>query len=112
MCARRQPGVLRVERQRDERLEAAGLVLQLAQPQQVVDAVVRLFDVAVEHRAVALEPELVGRAMDVEPVPRVGLVLADLVADLGVENLGPAAGQAAQARIDHVLENAIAPTSW
>ena len=37
---------------------------------------------------------------------RVGLVLADLVADLGVEDLGPAAGHAAQAGVDHVFQHA------
>ena len=39
----------------------------------------------------------------------VGLVLADLVADLGMEDFGPAAGQAAQAGFDHVLQD---PAVW
>ena len=99
-----------MERQRDERLEAAGLVLQLAQPDQVVDAVIGVFDVAVEHRGVGAQAQLVGRAMDVEPVAGVGLVLADLVADLGMEDLGAAAGQAAQAGVDHLLEDRRGPT--
>ena len=93
----RQPRVVRVEGQRDERLEAARLVLQLAQPDQVVDAVPRLLDVAVEHGRVGAQAQLVGLAVDAEPVVGVGLVLADLVAHLGVEDLRPAAGQAAQA---------------
>ena len=97
--------VLRVERQRDERLEAARFVLQLAEADEVVDAVVRLLDVAVEHRAVRAQAELVGRAMDFEPAARVGLVLADLVADFGMKNLRPAAGQAAEAGVDHVFEH-------
>ena len=101
----REPGVLGMERQRDERLEAAGFVLQLAEPDQVVDAVVRLLDVAVEHRAVRAQAELVGRAVDFEPAAGVGLVLADLVADFGMEDLGPAAGQAAEAGFDHVFEH-------
>ena len=87
-----------MERQRNERLEAAGLVLQLAQPDQVVDAVLRPLDVAVEHRRVRPQPEFVGLAVDAEPGLGVGLVLADLVADFGMKDLRPAAGQAAQAR--------------
>ena len=62
-----------------------------------------VLDVAVEHRGVGSQAELVGRAVDVEPAAGVGLVLADLVADLGMEDLGPAAGQAAQAGVDHVF---------
>ena len=46
---RRFPGL---EGERDEGHEAARLVLQLAQPQQVVDAVLDRLDVAVEHRRV------------------------------------------------------------
>ena len=95
----RQPGVVGMERQRDERLEAAGLVLQLAQPDQVVDAVPRLLDVAVEHGRVGAQAELVGLAVDADPVVGVGLVLADLVAHLGMEDLRAAAGQAAQAGV-------------
>ncbi len=52
-----------------------------------------------------LQAELVGRAVDFEPAAGVGLVLADLVADFGMENLRPAAGQAAEAGFDHVLEH-------
>ena len=63
--------------QRNERLKAAGLILQLAQPEQVVDAVVGVLDVAVEHRGVGTQAELMGRAMDVDPAAGVGLVFAD-----------------------------------
>ena len=51
--------VVGMKRQRDERLEAAGLVLQLAQAEQMVDAVLRLLDVAVEHGRVRAQAELV-----------------------------------------------------
>ena len=84
-----------MEGQRDERLEAARLVLKLAQPQEMVGAMKRIFDVAVEHRGVASQAELVGGAVDGEPLLRVGFVLADLVANLRMEDLGAAAGQAA-----------------
>ena len=94
-----QDGVVGMERQRDEGLEAARLVLQLAQPAQVVDAMLGVFDVAVEHGGVGAQAEFVGLAVDAQPGVGVGLVLADLVADLGMEDLRPAAGQAAQARL-------------
>ena len=41
-----------MKRQRNERLEAAGFVLQRAQSQQMVDAVLVVLDVAVEHRGI------------------------------------------------------------
>ena len=53
--------VIGVEGQRDERLEPAGLVLKLAQADQVVDAVVRLVDMAVEHGRVRMQAEADGR---------------------------------------------------
>ena len=52
-----------------------------------------LLDVAVEHGGVGAQAEFVGLAVDAQPGVGVGLVLADLVAHLGMENLGPAAGQ-------------------
>ena len=64
----RQAGVVGMERQRDEGLEPAGLVLQFAEPHQVVDAVVGVFDVAVEHRGVGAQAQLVGRAVDIQPL--------------------------------------------
>ena len=92
-----EPRVLRMERQRHERLKATGFILQLAQPQQVVDAVVIVLDVAVEHRAVRAQAQFMGGAMDVEPFRGVGLVLANPVAHLRMKNLRAAARQAAQA---------------
>ncbi len=43
-------GVLGLERPADERREAAGLVLQLPQPLQVLDPLGQRFDVAEHHR--------------------------------------------------------------
>src|SRR5436190_1166648 len=91
--------------QRNEGLEPPGLVLQLAQADQVVDAMPRLFDVAVKHRRIRLESQLVGFAVDAEPGFGVGLVLANLVADVGVEYFRAAAGQAAQASFFELGEN-------
>jgi hypothetical protein len=88
----RQPGVVRVERQRDERLEAARAVLQLAQTDQVIDTVMGLLDVTVEHGGVGAQTQLVGFLMNSKPLAGVGLVLADLIAHFGVEDLGAASG--------------------
>ena len=59
--------VLGVERERDEPREAARLVLQLAQAQQVVHAVLDRLDVAVEHRGVGADALAVALARDLEP---------------------------------------------
>src|SRR5947209_1837934 len=82
--------------ERDEGLKAAGLILQLAQPNQVIDAMPGLLDVTVEHGGVGAQAELMSLAMDANPGVGIGFVLADLVADFGMENFGAAARQAAQ----------------
>ena len=86
-------GVLRVERERDEREEASGLVLLLAQPQQMVDTLLVGLDVSVEHCAVGRDPEPVGSVMRAEP--EIGMLLArrDEPADAIREDLRTAAGE-------------------
>ena len=74
--------VIGVERQRDKGLEPAGLGLKLAQADQVVDAVVRLVDMAVEHGRVRMQAESVRRAMNIQPALSRGLRAADLLANL------------------------------
>ena len=83
----------------------AGLVLKLAEPDQVVDPVDRAVDVAVEHGGVRVQAQPVGGAVNVEPLLGRGLGPADLLADLGMEDLGPAAGQAAQPGVDQLPED-------
>ena len=51
--------VVRMKCQRNEGLEAAGLVLQRAQLQQVIDAIFVVLHVAVEHGGVGSQPQLV-----------------------------------------------------
>ena len=46
-----------------------------------------------------------GGAMDFEPAAGVGFVFADLVADFGMEDFRAAAGEAAEAGVDHVFED-------
>ena len=97
--------VVGMERQRDEGLEPAGLVLKLAEPDQVVDPVLGAVDVAVKHGGVGVKAEPVGGPVDVEPAFGRGLGAADLLADFGMEDLGTAAGQAAEPGVDQLLEH-------
>ena len=103
----REPVVVVVEAQRDEHLEAAGLVLQLAQPQHVVDAVPRLLDVAVEHRRRRAQALLVREAVDARPVLPVRLVVDDLLAHVPVEDLGAAAGERLEPGVDELVEDLV-----
>ena len=84
--------LLGVERERDEAEEAARLVLQLADPHEVVDAVLDRLDAAVEHRDVRLDAVLVAELRELEPALARDLVAADDVADALLEDLGAAAG--------------------
>ena len=95
MCG--QGRVVRLERPADEGREAAGLVLQLPQPLQVLDALGRRLDVAEHHRAGGPAAQLVPGAVDVQPLVGQHLVLRDRLAHAIDEDLRPAAGQAAHA---------------
>src|SRR5439155_12554861 len=94
-----------MEGQRDECLEAAGFVLQLAKPNQVINAVPGLLDVAIKHGGVRAQTELVSFAMDANPGAGVGFVLANLVADFRMEDFSAAARQAPQACLFEFSEN-------
>ena len=83
----------------------AGLVLKLAQADQVIDPVQGLVDVAIEHGRVRMQPQPVGRAVDVEPLLGRGLGAADLLANLGMEDLGSAARQTAQPGVNQLPED-------
>ena len=67
-----------MERQRDERLEPAGLVLQRPRAQHVIDALLGRLDVPVEHRHVRAHAEPMRDAMDVEIALGAALVVRDL----------------------------------
>ena len=94
----RQRGVVGMEGQRDEGLEAAGLVLQLAQAQHVVDAVLVVLHVAVEHRRVGAQPDAVRRTRRLQPLRPVDLVVADDVPHAVGKYLRPAPRQRIHAR--------------
>src|SRR5690606_13905559 len=58
-----------------------------------------------QDQSISTGGQFVGRAVDFKPPPRVGLVLANLVTHLGVEDFGAAAGETPQPGLDHVLEH-------
>ena len=73
----------RVEGERDEALEAARLVLLLAQTDEMVDAVFDRFDVAVEHRRVGLQTGRVDLARELEPALRRRVLCAQILERVG-----------------------------
>ena len=94
-----------MKRQRDERLEAAGLVLQRAGAQHVIDALLVRLDVAVQHRDVRLHAQAVRRAVDRQPPVGVRLVVADLLPHALGEHFGAAARQRREARVHQLAQH-------
>ena len=85
--------VVRMKRERDERLKAARLVLQRARAQHVVDSFGRRLDMAVQHRHIRAHAQMVRDAVDREPSIRVRLVVADFPAHALGEDLRAAPRQ-------------------
>ena len=88
----REVGVARQERQRDERLEAAGVVLEVAQLGHVVHLLLGRLEVPEQQRRVGAQPLAVRLAVDGEPRLRRHLAVGDDLADARAEHLGAAAG--------------------
>jgi hypothetical protein len=85
--------VVRMKRERNERLEAAGFILERTCAHHVVDALLHRLDVTVEHGHVGAQSEPVRNSMDGQVSIRVALVVTDLPPHTFRENLGAAAGQ-------------------
>ena len=99
-------GVLGLIAPGDERGEAAGLVLQRAQPQQVLEALLVRLDGAVHHRRRRAQPGAVRVAHHVEPF--VGGRLAVAVQQLAHaidEDLGAAARNAVEPGGDETIDD-------
>ena len=95
----RQLVVLRMKRQRHERREPTGFILQFAQPTHVIHAVMVFLNVADQHRAGRTSAHLVPRAVDIEPLLRRLFRVANHVANFRIENLRAAAGQRTKPRL-------------
>ena len=80
------------------------LVLELADPAQVLDALGERLDVAVHHRRRRRHAEPVRVAHDVQPVGGPRLLGGDHVADAVDEDLGAAAGDRVEARVAETRE--------
>ena len=96
---------LGLERPADERREAAGLVLQLPQAVEVLDALGERLDVAEHHRAGRAAAELVPDAVHFEPFVGQHLFVGDRLADAIDEDLAAAARQAAHAGVLEPLQH-------
>ena len=84
--------VVRVESERNERLESLRLILQRAQPHHVIHAILFVLNVAIEHRAIRLQSDLMGDARRVDPLIAIDLVVADDAAHPVVEDFRAASG--------------------
>ena len=105
-------GVLGLVAPGDERGEAAGLVLQRAQPQQVLEPLLVGLDRPVHHRRRRAQPGAVRVAHHVEPL--VGRRLAVAVQQLAHavdEDLGAAAGNAVEPGGDQPVDARRAPAA-
>ena len=94
-----------MECQRNKGLEAPGLVLQFAEPQQMIRAVIRILDMPVEHGGVAPQAEFMRRSMNPEPLVGVCFVFADLVANLRMEDFCTTSWQTSQANVLELFED-------
>ena len=91
-----QVGVVGLEGPADEGREAAGLVLQLPQPVQMLDPFRQRLDVAEHHGGRADAAQFVPDAHHVQPVVGQRFAAGDRPADAVDQDLRPAAGDAAQ----------------
>src|SRR3990170_213441 len=94
-----------MERERDEGEEAARAVLLLAEPDQVVDALLVRLDMSVEDRAVGRDSELVGGVVDVEPDVRMLLPWSDEPPDPLGEDLRPASGKRPEPAVPELAQH-------
>ena len=85
--------VVGMKRQRDKRHKTMCLVLQFAQPDEMIDALFFCFHVPVEHRGVRAQTDFVRLACNVEPHLPADLVVANNPAHPGMKNFRAAAGQ-------------------
>ena len=105
-------GVLRLIAPGDERGEAAGLVLQIAQPEQVLEPLLHRLDRAVHHRRRRAQAGAMRVAHDVEPLVGRRLVVAvEDLADAIDEDLGAAARNAVETGRDQPVDHRRAPAA-
>ena len=92
-------GVAGLEGPGDEGGEAAGFFLEAADDFEVVDALLEGFADAEHHGGGGAHAELVGGAVDADPVLGAAFEARDALADVVVEDLGTAAGDGLEAGV-------------
>src|SRR5713226_533750 len=88
----RERGVVRMKSKRDKRHKAMRLVLQLAQLDEVIDALFFRFHVPVEHRRVGTQPDFMRLPRNIEPHLPADFVIADNPAHARMKNFRASAG--------------------
>ncbi len=96
--------VFRVKRQRNKRHESMRFILELAQPDEMVDALFLGFHVAVEHGGVRPQPRFVSFFRRAQPHLAAGLVVANDLSHTRVKNLRTAARAGIHARFFHLSQ--------
>ena len=89
----------RQERETDEREKPARLILQIAQREQMIHALLERLDMAVEHRRVRADAELVRRPLHGEPLRRRRLVRTETAPHAVGEDLRAAARNGLEPRL-------------
>jgi len=99
--------VLFLVHQRDKGIEAPGLILQITQPQHMIDPVGTGLDVPEKHRSIALATALMPFAVNLQPAFGGDFAFAEVFAHFFIENLRPAAGHTVHPAFDHPIEHLI-----
>ena len=84
-------GILRLKAPWDESGEAAGFFLQIVEFLQMIDAVFVTFADSEHHGCCGPHADLMGGAVNINPITGEALQASDFVADFVVENFGAAA---------------------
>ena len=92
-------GVVGLEAPGDEGRESAGLFLEAADDFEMVDALLEGFAHAEHHGGGGAHAELVGGAMDADPIFSAAFEAGDAEADVVVEDFGAAAGDGVEAGV-------------
>ena len=106
-AVRAQLVAVRMERERDERVEPGRTLLRLAQHDEMLRAFLERLDRAVEHRRVRRDAVPVGDLVYLEPMRRVDLVRAHFLAETRAEDFRTAAVDVVEARFAQRREQVV-----
>src|SRR5690242_17410842 len=87
-----QGGILRLEAPGDEGGESTGFFLEIVEPLEVVDAVLKALTHAEHHGGGGTHAQLMRGAVNIDPVFSQALEAGDLVANFVIQNLSATAG--------------------